>query len=44
MTQWLKVKSNKNFHFHGLRHTAAPHAIMGSKDSDLLLRGRIPTL
>jgi len=32
MTRWQKVKSNKNFHFHDLRHTAASHAIMGSKD------------
>ncbi len=32
MTRAQKVKSNKNFHFHDLRHTAASHAIMGSKD------------
>ncbi len=32
MTRWQKVKSNKDFHFHDLRHTAASHAIMGSKD------------
>jgi len=32
MTRWQKVKSNKNFHFHDLRHTAASYAIMGSRD------------
>jgi integrase len=32
MNRWQKIKANKNFHLHDLRHTAASHAIMGSKD------------
>lgn len=32
MNRWQKVKANKNFHLHDLRHTAASYAIMGSKD------------
>jgi len=34
MNRWQKVKANKNFHLHDLRHTAASYAIMGSKDPD----------
>lgn len=32
MNRYQKTKANKNFHLHDLRHTAASHAIMGSKD------------